>query len=121
MPTLFEILNAQNYAKGGSMSGRYHMGRPYIGYEDYTPEGRAAIKAFNEKQGSNYLRWNTSPQKYTEAYESAIQAANRILMEQALAQQRQNLSPEQMMNYESQSIPAPSVRPYVYDRENDRK
>jgi len=121
MPTLREILDMANYRKGGSLAGRYHMGWPYIGYEDYTPEGRAAMQAFNQKQGSHYLRPNTSPQKYTEAYESAINAANRILMEQALAQQRQNLSPEQMMNYESQSIPAPSVMPYVYDRGNDRK
>lgn len=45
--------------------------RDYVGYEDYTPGGRAAISAFNAAKGPMYLRPDESKKKYNEAVKKA--------------------------------------------------
>lgn len=45
--------------------------RDYVGYEDYTPGGRAAIGAFNAAGGPNYLKPGDSKKKYQEAAKKA--------------------------------------------------
>lgn len=73
----------------GNLFARMMLGpRPYIGYEDYSPEGRAAIGAFNAAGGPNVLsrQLATSPQ-YQAAKQAALLAGQRALLMQ---QERDN-------------------------------
>ena len=56
--------------------------RDYIGYEDYTPAGRAAIDAFNNNKGPHYLKNNSDMAAYTKAKLAAESAANNVLAEE---------------------------------------
>ena len=68
--------------------------RPYIGYEDYSPEGRAAIDAFQKEKGNHFL----SPSSDIKAYERAVMAAKRAAVAEALrGQQLQTV--EGMLGY----------------------
>ena len=50
--------------------------RPYVGYEDYSPEGRTAINAFNSMNGPNFLqRQLSTSDKYQAAKQYAYQMA----------------------------------------------
>lgn len=59
--------------------------RPYVGYEDYSPEGRAAIGAFNSAGGAS----NLYPEKVGSkaAYEAAVLKAKQAAMATYLRQQ----------------------------------
>ncbi len=45
--------------------------RKYPGYEDYSPGGRAAIKAFNSAGGANYLNRDSSKSNYDKAVKAS--------------------------------------------------
>lgn len=49
--------------------------RDYIGYEDYSPEGRAAIGSFNAAGGPNFLSPDSDPAAYAKAKQAAEQSA----------------------------------------------
>lgn len=81
--------------------------RDYIGYEDYSPEGRAAIKAFNEHKGFNFLR-QRDPRI---PYQTAVDAARKAALIAALQRYQQNLSLGQMQGTESYAPPTQYVYP----------
>jgi hypothetical protein len=51
--------------------GPAKKGRDYPGYEDDSPGGRAAIKAFNAAHGPDYLKRSDSKAKYDAAVKKA--------------------------------------------------
>lgn len=48
-----------------------NVSRDYPGYEDDSPGGRAAIKAFNSAGGGNYLNKKSSKAGYSKAKKAA--------------------------------------------------
>ena len=54
MPNLADLSDVLNTERDNGRSGK----RGYFGYEDYSPEGRAAIDAFNKAGGDSHLGKN---------------------------------------------------------------
>lgn len=55
--------------------------RDYVGYEDYTPSGRASINKFNEEGGPDTLSPKTSQKAYDKAAASARAAGDEAYRE----------------------------------------
>ena len=78
MPTLAELMRKAPVGYDYNPEDN----RDYIGYEDYTPEGRAALKEFIANKGGNYLRRQlaTYPQ-YQNAQQQAMLAGYLKLLQ----------------------------------------
>jgi hypothetical protein len=59
---------------GTTARGLAPKGRDYPGYEDYSPGGRAAIKAFNAARGPYFLGRKDSKGPYDRAVKKANEA-----------------------------------------------
>jgi hypothetical protein len=88
--------------------------RHYIGYEDYSPEGRAAIAAFNSMKGSHYLEGNNPADiaKYQAAAAAAKKAAEAVMAQIYNEKAKSGLSQQQVLGYE-QTPNAPPMN-YIY-------
>jgi hypothetical protein len=51
--------------------------RSYPGYEDYSPKGRAQIKAFNEAGGPEFLNDDTDAEEYKAAAQHGLDARRK--------------------------------------------
>lgn len=62
--------------------------RQYPGYEDYSPKGRAQIKAFNAAGGAEFLNEDTDVREYKAASEHAQDARRKSGTKQESARGR---------------------------------
>jgi hypothetical protein len=103
MPNLADLTDILDTRRDNGRSGR----RGYFGYEDYSPEGRAAIDAFNKAGGDAHLGINGDIKKYM----AAVRAAQQAAMEVLIKKQSQGLSLGQMLGTEPIYPPSPYQYP----------
>jgi len=78
--------------------------RSYPGYEDYSYEGRAQIRAFNEAGGPEFVNDDTDPREYRAAAQHALDARRKSGTKQESARGKPKKKPKTMREAVDQGV-----------------